>query len=1029
MNFIDLSIKRPAFITSIMILFIITGIICFKNISVDLYPDVNIPIIVVNVAYKGAGPAEIETLISKPLEEQISTISGLKTLVSKSARGISYVEATFNQDVDLKYAEQQVRDKINNARSLLPKDIEEPSIMRVDLSSKPIMTIALSGDIEESKLYDIADKIVKPRIEQVPNVGMVMMSGGRARQINVNLDTKLLEGHQISLSSVVKQMESSGDNTPIGKINNNNQEIVFQNYAQFKTIDEISNIVVNFYNNESPTDISNLGTVTDGLADEQNRTYINGQPSLSLIVYRQPSSNIVAIADNVTSTVKKLQSELTKINQTLKMDIIQDDSSHIKRNIRDVYQTIAVSIILTIITVFFFLANVRATIITSISLPISLIGAFIVVYIAGFSINVITLLALSLAVGLLIDDAIVVTENIYQKIEHGTSPLIAASIGAKEILMAVIAITLVVISVFTPVSFMKGVIGQFLKQFGLTICFAVLISLLVAVTIIPVLCAYFAKEEQDNHGNQISALKKTLIKFSNFQHYLANQYEKILLYSIKRPKFILSIALFIFLTSIICFIYTPKSFIDPSDEGEVNVTIELEPGANIERTSNVAKKIDQIIRSNQEVKMVEIDVASSTIPKSNQASIYVKLKDFKERKITTAEFESKLRLQLKDFNDINLVIGANYQPFELVLSSNDQDELEKYATSLITMLESNKNFKDVDSNLKAAGAEFRTEIKKDTAKIYGVSSEMIGDELRGYVNGYIPAKFRQNGLEYDILVRAKEDQRDIAKNFNNIYVPNINQKLVKLSDVAIGYESKEPMVIYRQNRSRYVKITSGLASGVGLSGAINIVEKIFKSKDLALPANIKYDFGGDAQDMEDMFSSLPIVMTIAIIFIYLILASLYESFIIPLTIVLSIPTALSGVFFALFIFHKSFNIYATLGLFMLLGISSKNAILLVDFANKGIEQGKSRTEALVMAGKSRLRPILMTSFALIAGTIPVAIGFGESAAHRTSMGIGIIGGMISSTILTLVVVPAVFGYVDRLRILVKTHLSRFVNNK
>jgi HAE1 family hydrophobic/amphiphilic exporter-1 len=1035
MNLIDLSIKRPSFITSIMIISIITGMICFKNMSIDLYPDVNIPVIDVLIGYKGAGPSEIETLISKPLEEQISTISGLKTITSKSARGMSEITAEFNQNVDIKYAEQQIRDKVNSSRYLMPKDIEEPSINRVDLSAEPIMTIAFSGDIEESKLYDLANKFIKPRIEQVQNVGMVRISGGRSRQINVTLDTGLLKNRQISLLSVSKQLESSGNNTPIGKVSYGDQEIIFQNYGEFKNIDEISNVIVNFHGNESPTRISDLGKVSDGLADEQSRAYINGQKSLFLVIYRQPSSNIVAIVDDLKLQLEQITPELTKINEKLKVDIIQDNSDHIRKNIIDVYLTIAISIILTILTVFFFLANFRATIITAISLPICLIGAFIIIYIAGFSINVITLLALSLAVGLLIDDAIVVTENIYQKIEAGKSPILAASIGAKEILMAVVAITLVVVSVFIPVAFMKGIVGQFLKEFGLTICFAVLISFFVAVTIIPVLCAYFAKEEKTNKktNHKFSAIEdkiqRMLDKFNIFQHHLADKYEKILLYSIKNPKFILLTTLLIFAISAICFIYIPKSFMDPSDTGEINISIELEPDANLARTSDVANKISQVASSNQEVKMVQTVAAGGDLAQSNKARIYIELKDQKDRKISTSEFETKLRSQIKDFDYAKPIIGSYGQPFNLILSSNDQDELEKYSALLTKELESNKYFKDISSNLKEARSEFRTEIKSNLAEIYGVNSELIGNELKGYVNGFTAAKFRQNGIEYDIVVRVKEEQRDIRKNFNNIYVPNINQKLVKLSDVAIGYEAKEPAVINRQNRSRYIKITGNIANGSGLSDGINAVEKIFKSKELKLPATIKYRFGGSTEDMQDMFSSLPMIISIAVIFIYLILASLYESFIIPLTILLSIPLALCGVFLALFIFHKSFNLYATLGLFMLLGISSKNSILLVDVATKAIAAGKSRSEALVLAGRSRLRPILMTSFALISGTIPVAIGLGESAAHRTSMGVAIIGGMISSTILTLVVVPAVFSYIDRFKVWTKARLAHLINHE
>jgi HAE1 family hydrophobic/amphiphilic exporter-1 len=1032
MNFVDLSIKRPAFITSIMVIFIVAGIICFKLMSVDLYPDVTIPTISINIAYSGAGPSEIENLISKPVEEQISTIAGLKSVSSRSSRGISNITVNFNQGVDIRYGEQQVRDKINQIRRSLPDDIEDPVIIRFDPSQQPIMSIVVTSDLSESKLYDIVEQYIKPSFEQVENVGMVEISGGRKRQINITLDQDLLKKRQISVSQVAKQLQELGDNTPIGKIDYQNVETIFQNYGEFSNIAEISGVIVNFYNNESPTRITDLATIEDGLQDEVSRAFFNGKKSLFIDVFRQPSSNIVAVADKLTLQLSKLEKDFAKMEGNIKAKIIQNQSDHIKHNIADVYETITIAIILTLITVFFFLANLRATLITAISLPICLIGAFIAMYIAGFSINVISLMALSLAVGLLVDDAIVVTENIYRKIEAGNNPIQAASIGAKEIILAVVAISLVMISVFVPTAFMKGIVGQFLKQFGLTISFAILISLFVAITIVPVLCAYFSRQEAliaKNSQQKISIIQKLLTKFNFFQNWLEIKYEKILIFSIKKPLIILLITFIIVVLSFFAFINVPKSFIDNADTGDINLSIELEADANLEATTKIATAMDQAIRSNLEVLETIVQIASGTASQSNKGKIYIKLKDIKERKITTEQFEEKLREQMKDFAAANPIIGSYNQPFSLILSSNNQELLEKYSKELIQKLENDQHYKDVNSNLKNNRNEYRVKIKEDAAQIYGINSDMIGKELKGYVEGYTPTKFREKGLEYDVRIRIKEEQRNIKKNFDSLYVPNINNKLIKLSDIAYGQEVKEPSTIYRQDRGRYVRITSNLAPGFGLSNAISNLATLFESSELKLPAEIKYKFSGEVENMNDMFESLGPIFIIAILFIYLILASLYESFITPFTILLSLPLALCGAILGLFIAHKYFNLHAILGIFMLLGVAGKNAILLVDFAIKAIAEGKSRSEALISAGRTRLRPILMTSFALILGTIPIAIGISESSKSRTSMGIAIIGGMILSTILTLVVVPAVFSYIDRFRVWIKKRLAFLINHE
>jgi len=1048
MNLPQFSIQRPAFITSIIAVIITVGIISFQKMSVDLFPNIDIPTIFISTNYSGAGPREVETAVSKPLEEEISTISGIKKLTSRSLQGTSQVIITFYQGTDMKYAEQQVRDKINQAKPKLPIDIKEPIIRKIDPSDQPIMTIAISANLNEGDLFDLADNYVRPRLEQVNNVGLVEILGSRKREIQVLLDQKILKDRQITYGQVRSQIDASGENVPIGKSDSGSKEVIFSSDSEFSDLDKIKNTLVNFHSNELPTKVGDLGIVSDTLEDETSRAFVDGKKALFLDIYRQSDSNIISVADDVKKQIKKMEGDFAKMESNPEVRLVKDASYYIKMNVFDVYETMSLSIILTVLVVFFFLANGRATLITAISLPIALISSFILMNLAHFSINIISLLAMSLAVGLLVDDAIVVVENIYRKIESGKNMKEAAIDGTLEILMAVVAITLVVVSVFTPISFMSGIVGQYLKQFGLTIAFSMLVSLFVAITIIPVLCAYLAsrakkhniqnKNLKASHPNSEWSLPQKigihilLEKFDRFQIWLENKYEKILIYSIGNSKKIIVITLIICGFSIFTGKYVPKTFINENDNGEITVSLELEPDSNLDNTNQTVQMVDKIIRSNKEV-ILTAATAGNSGRQSNKGGIYVKMR--KDRQITTANFKQKIRDQLKDFAYANPIVkdydpsggASRSQPLSIGFVSNNAKLLEDYTAKLMEKLKQNSDLKDIDSSNKATRSELKIVLKPDSTKLYGINNKMMGDELRGYIEGYVAGKLRQNGYEYDIRARLKPEQRDLKANFDNFYITNLNNKLIKLSDIATLQESKEAARIDRQDRGRYIQISAGLAPKAGLGNVIADVEKIFATDgDLKIPSEIRYSFSGDSENMQEMLSSMGFALFISILFIYLILTSLYESFVTPFTILLALPFALCGVFFSLFIMGESINIFTILGIFMLVAVAGKNSILLIDFTNHLIDKGYSRTDALIAAGKIRLRPILMTSFALIAGTLPVAIGLSEVSKPRTGMGVAIIGGLITSTILTLVVVPAVFSYIDNFRIWAKNKLTKIV---
>ncbi len=1021
---VELSIKRPVFITCLFVLIIIAGLISLKKLSVDLFPDVTFPIVMVQTPYSGAGPSEIETLVTKPIEDELASVSGIKTLSSISQEGVSTVVVEFNLAVDIKYAEQQVRDRVAKVKNKLPEDADEAIIRRVDPADQPIMMVAIESDLPPAQLYDLADQVVKPRFEQVDQVGLVDILGGRKREIRVELDLKKISDHEISASSIRGSLGTTGKNTPAGKIDKGDKTSVVRTLGEFRTIDEIKQIPVNYQNVLHPVKIGEIAQVTDTLQDETSRTYVNGKSGILLQIYRQSGANTIAVADNIVKKMGQINKEIAG-QGTLKL--VQDGAKPIRANVYDVNETIIIGIILTIVVVFFFLSSLRSTLITSLALPNSLLGAFILMAVAGFSINIMSLLALSLAVGLLVDDAIVVRENIFRHIEMGKTAKQASLDGTKEVLLAVIATTMTVIAVFGPIGFLSGVVGQFFKEFGLTICFAMMISLADAITMAPMMSAYFAGKGHQNIADKkissnkfLALIDLTLKKFDRFQTWLEDVYVKVLEITMKRPKLILFSAVGIFIVSLMLAKFIPKTFLPPQDNGEFMVALDLPPGTSLERMDTVAKQIDVVLRQQKEIKQTVLSVGNAQ-GESNKASAFVEMVPSRDRKVNTSDFKAQIRELLKPFAYANPVVkdqdktGGSARPFTLNIVGSDQAQLEKEATFVLEKLKHHPALLDVDTSFRPGKPEIQIDINPARAAAVGVLNTQVGNELRALVEGVTPAVFREGGKEYDVRVRLQENQRDIKQYLEHVRIPAMNGRLTYLRLFADVKEAQGPTTINRQDRIRYIQITGDIApKGPGMGAAIADVKQLLE-KDHPLPAGMSYKFVGQAENFQELLVNIVVAMGLGVLFIYMVLASLYESFVTPLTIMLVLPLAACGAFYALLITQSSLDLFSMIGCVMLLGIATKNSIILVDYINQSMQAGLNMHDAILKAGKNRLRPILMTSFALIAGMLPVAIGLNEASKQRTSMGVAIIGGLISSTLLTLVVIPAAYGYVERSR--------------
>lgn len=1034
MNIAQLSIKRPIFITCIFLLLMVLGFMALRALPIDLFPDVTFPVVHISTSYPGASPEEIETMISKPIEDELSTISGLKSLRSSNKEGQSSVVTEFYLGTDIKDAEQQIRNHLAMVRKKLPSDIDEPVIVRVDPSAQPIMRIALSADLPAGELYDLAHEVIAPQLQQVPQVGLVEIWGGRKREIQVQLDLAKLKAHDLSATEVAQKLAASGKNIPLGKVDQAKQEQIFRFVAEYPNIESILNTVVSFTGNDVPVKIADLGSVVDTLEDEQNRSFVMEKPALLLMVYKQSNSNTVAVADGVMNKMEQLQTEFAPRYQHFSLQMVQDAAKRIRDNVEDVKHAILLGIVLTVIVVFFFLGNFRSTLITGLALPNSLLGAFILMSWAGFSLNTMSLLALSLAVGLLIDDAIVVRENIFRHIELGEDPKKAADFGTQEVLLAVLATTFTVLAVFGPIGFLQGVVGQFFKQFGLTVCFAMLISLFDALTMAPMLSAYFSAHSSNEQRFWFSRpIFFLLRKFQTFQDALEIFYENLLRKILRKPRRALGLSFLVFVLCASTLAFVPKTFLPPQDFGEFTVKLEMKPGTSLPAMQEVASQVDHLIHQNPEVEITLLTVGDKS-GQSNAASMYVRLKPRKQRSVNTAEFKTRLRDQLQAFDfaspkltEVDMV-GVGMRPFNLNLMGPDLAVLDEYSKKVFAQLSNNPTLADAELSHKPGKPEMQLQLDEKSVEAFGLSSDVVGQEVRALIEGTVPAVYREAGREYDIRVRLQDTQRDLQSQFAEVLVPNVNRTLVPLHQVAQLTQHEGAVTINRENRGRYIRIAGDIAPhSKGMGGLVDDVNRLLQ-KDLPPPPGVSYSFVGQAQDFKELMSNMLIALGLGIVFIYFVLASLYESFITPFTIMLVLPLAACGAFLALFLTQHSLDIFSMIGCILLMGVASKNSILLVDYSLQLIAQGKSEAEALIIAGKTRLRPILMTSFALIAGMIPVAIGITEASQQRVSMGIAVIGGVVSSTLLTLIVIPAAFSYVERFNRLTKRMLKFFSPN-
>jgi len=1017
MSIASFAIKRPVLIVSVMIIVLLSGYVSLRSLGVDMYPDVEFPFVVVTTIYPGAGPEEIEEQISKPLEEEIATIAGIKTVFSRSTEGFSIVWAEFSLSTDPKYAESQVKDKVDRVKNDFPDGTEQPYVERWDMSRDPIITLALSSDMSDVELYDYAKETIKPMLEQVADVGTVNISGGTRREILIELDREKLDEYKIPAILAAERVRMNGMNIPVGKVDKGSSETVFKTVSKFRSLDQIRKSLI-FFSGDAQNSITldTLGEVKDTAETQKTKAMLydsktkKGEKCIILSVYKQSGTNTVKVADGIIKKVKQINEMNAKENRAA-ISVIHDSSHYIRVSVADVAFSIIIGIILAVIVVYLFLGNVRSTIITGVALPNSLLGGFILMMVMGFTVNIMTLLALSLTVGLLVDDAIVVRENIFRKIEEGLPPALASKRGTEEVMMAVIATTITIIAVFFPIAFMSGIVGRFFKEFGLSVVFIMLISLCDALTVAPMLSAYIS-------GKRHARQNFIVASFDRFQLWLERGYTSIANFAVDNPGKVILVAVIFFAVSIVSVGSLKKGFIPPVDGDEFKITFELPADTSLNGSWEFTQNIQKELAKYPEIKLFTA-VAGTNENESNIIEMSVSLTEKKQRKLSNTEVKKRIRemLNMKYANAHPImeeysIGGDGGKAVGVRISGDDLGEMEEYSKKLLAAMKSLDSLTDVSSNYKSGKPEFQIKFNQEKMHLYGITPGSAGSELRTQVEGADVGKFYDGGFEYNVKLRLKESDRNLESAYDKIKIPNIDGRLMPLSEIADKSSAVSPASIQRENRKRIITVSANVAPGSALGTSVDDVKKLLATT-LKPPAGIATEMGGENDEMEELVSNIIIAMALAIVFIYLVLASLYGSFVTPLTILVAIPFALSGAFVSLLITGKAMDLFSMIGFVMLMGLVTKNSILLVDFALNGIKQGMTRKEAIINAGQKRLRPILMTTFAMLAGTLPVALGIGEEAGGRAGMGVAIMGGVIVSTLLTLIMVPAVFEFIDK----------------
>lgn len=1025
MNLADFSIKRP--VTTLMIVFIILvlGFVSFTRLGIDLFPDMTLPVAAVITQYQGVAPEEMENLITKPIEQAISTIGNVKSIQSVTNQGLSIVIIEFNWGTNMDFAMLDVREKVDMIKAYLPDDSSAPMIVKYDPSMMPVMQIALYGGSDIVQLKKLADDVITDRLLRVEGVASVDTIGGREREIAIHVDPDKLAFYGISMTQISNVLKAENLNLPGGSIDQGKKEYLIRTTAEFEDISEIENLPITLPQG-GIVHLKDISRVEDTYKDVSTISRYNGKPSITLSIMKQSGSNTVQVSNLIKAEMEKLERELPA-NVNLKP--IFDQSEFIEMSIKNVSDNAVNGSILAVLVLYLFLRNVRSTLVIGISIPISIIATFVLIYFGKLTLNIMSLGGLALGVGMLVDNSIVVLENIFSHRQSGEDPIKAALSGTSEVGMAVTASTLTTVAVFLPMVFVQGLTAQIFKELALTVTFSLMASLAVALTLTPLLSSRLLTDmgitgetaDSSNNPRIFKWLLKPLNIFSTFYDKLEMRYGGLLRWALGHRKQVVIISVVAFVASLAMIPLIGTEFLPKTDSGTININFELADGTKLDETNRIISDFYDKIANIPEIQDALISIGSGSSMESslggssaNIGSIMLQLVPLNEREASSEQVAEEIRkiaektpgakISVSVASTMDFAAGG-LNPVSISIEGDNLDRLKQISDEVMDIVKSIPNTREVTCSLEEGRPELRIKVDRDKAALYGVSSGQIAQMVNSAVSGMTATTYKVNGEEIDVVIRAEKDLVNNTSKLRSLLIPSPTGAFITLGDVAEIINEVGPVSISRQDQARVVTVTAQILGRD--MGSVN--QEIQQKLDqMNLPDGYSITMGGEQQEMMQSFQDLSLAFVLAVLLVYMVMAAQFESLVQPFIILFTVPLAIIGVVLSLLVTGRNISIVSFMGVIMLAGIVVNNAIVLVDFINQLRQRGMSRYDAIVKAGPDRLRPILMTTLTTVLGLIPMALGLGEGGELGAPLATVVIGGLTFSTLLTLVVIPVLY---------------------
>ena len=1034
MTLTEIAIKRPTLVVVIFSVLGVLGLLSFGQMKYELLPKISPPFVTITTIYPGAAPTEVQTSVTKLIEDAVSGIDKVSSVAATSSEGVSFVSIEFLQSAEVNIALQDAQRRVNEIVSKLPSGAKAPTIAKFAIDERPILRMGATSSMSSRDFYQLLKDRIQPELSKLDGVAQVTLVGGDEREIKVNLDAQKLRSYGLSLLQVTQTIKASNLDFPTGKVKEDETQYVVRLAGKFTSVDNIRNLVVAQSKQGGNIKLSDVAEIQDGQKDYATLSRINGVTSVGILVQKQNDANAVDVSAIVRTALPKLEQRYADTG--LKFDVAQDGSTFTLDAANGVKKDLVLAIFLVAIVMLGFLHSIRNSVIVMIAIPSSMISTFIAMYVFGMSLNLMTLLGLSLVVGILVDDSIVVLENVYRHLEAGDERRSAALKGRNEIGFAALSITLVDVVVFLPLSVVSGLIGNIMREFALVVVFSTLMSLFVSFTVTPVLASRFAKLEHLTKG---SILGRFALWFEGLYDRLTLQYIKTLKWALANRGKVYAMTLSLFLASfaLLPLGFIGSEFIAVADRGEFAVTLELAPGSTFENTNFVTQRVEKIIAGIPEVKKMSVNVGASSEGfigqnSNNVSELNVALVQRDERKRSTDEIGAEIKAKASEIpgvkvrvNPIGIFGTANQTPIQIAVSGTNYDEVRRAAQELADVIRTIPGTADVRLSSEEGKPETRVDIDRQKMATLGISLADVGATLRVALNGDDDSKFREGSNEFDLRIVLDEFDRSKTSDVGSLTVTNRKGQMIELKQFATITQSTGPSKLQRKDRNFSVTVFS---QAVGQpSGSIGAdIQGAIKKGNL-IPAGISIAYLGDLKNQADGFGSLGLALLAAILFTYLIMVALYDSYVYPFVVLFSIPVAMIGALLALALTMKSLSIFSILGIIMLVGLVGKNAILLVDRTNQmRDEKGLSTYDALLEAGETRLRPILMTTVAMVVGMLPIALSSEAGAEWKSGLAWALVGGLTSSLLLTLILVPVMYTKVDEWRVKLPAFFKRLL---